>query len=327
MSRPGDRLRVFAARACSAHTMARLIDPVIADLQAEHSEALRHGRIWRSRWVCLAGYIAFAKVFMMCEWSAVDDARPLIRAAACSLGAVALLTAVLVGLAYRIWLTGAPNQLDAWRVAMFLLPQALAISIPAGLMIGVAIGLAGQKVSVRLASALATVALVCSIGSVANIGWLLPNANQAFRIAMARRIGLAPPVKGDAELTFGELDRLIQRRGGFPVGSYEWDGVNRLRIGYHARWAIAFATFVLTLFAMSLVQCSRRRWTMGIGVVAGLFGYYVLLYVCRFFALNHELAPPAAAWLPNLILALMAMALMALSARRRRDREGLRAEG
>jgi hypothetical protein len=44
MTRSGDRLRTIAARVCSAATMERLIDPLIADLQTEYAEALRHGR-------------------------------------------------------------------------------------------------------------------------------------------------------------------------------------------------------------------------------------------------------------------------------------------
>jgi lipopolysaccharide export LptBFGC system permease protein LptF len=293
--------------------MARLIDPVIADLQAEHAQALRDGRMWRSRWVRLAGYIAFAKVFVMCEWSPVDDRRPLIRAVGFSLCAIAIVTTAFVGLPYRQLSRVAETQLDAWRVVMFLVPQALALSIPIGLIVGMAIGLARQKVSVRLATAVATIGLVCSIGSVANIGWLTPNANQAFRTTLFRRISEAPLAKGETELTFAELDRLIERRRAFPVGSYEWDSANRLRTGYHTRWALACAALVLTLFAMSLVACTHRRWKIAAGVVVALAGYYALLYVGRLFALNHELAPPIAAWLPNVVLILTAAALQRLN--------------
>jgi hypothetical protein len=37
--RPGERLRAWASRVCSARAMTRLIDPVIADLQSEYAEA------------------------------------------------------------------------------------------------------------------------------------------------------------------------------------------------------------------------------------------------------------------------------------------------
>jgi hypothetical protein len=114
MSRPGDRLRAFAARVCSADTMARLIDPVIADIQAEHAHALQRGRVWRSRWIRLAGDIAFAKVFVMCEWSAACDTGPLIRAVGCSLGAVALVTAAMVAVPYYNHGAYAGFELDRW---------------------------------------------------------------------------------------------------------------------------------------------------------------------------------------------------------------------
>ena len=56
MIRPGDRLRSMASRVCGAAAMERLIDPVIADLQCEHGEAIRRGQVWRSRWIRMAGW-------------------------------------------------------------------------------------------------------------------------------------------------------------------------------------------------------------------------------------------------------------------------------
>ena len=40
MRPPGTRLRALAARLCAAITMERLVDPAIADLQAEYEEAI-----------------------------------------------------------------------------------------------------------------------------------------------------------------------------------------------------------------------------------------------------------------------------------------------
>ena len=42
--------------------MERLIDPVIADLQCEHGDAIRRGQIWRGRRALVNGYMAFWKV-------------------------------------------------------------------------------------------------------------------------------------------------------------------------------------------------------------------------------------------------------------------------
>jgi putative ABC transport system permease protein len=59
MTPPGTRLRALAARLCAAITMERLVDPAIADLQAEYEEASRTGPGWRRRWIWLRGHIAF----------------------------------------------------------------------------------------------------------------------------------------------------------------------------------------------------------------------------------------------------------------------------
>jgi putative ABC transport system permease protein len=59
MTPPGTRLRALAARLCAARTMERLVDPAIADLQAEYEEASRTGPGWRRRWIWMRGHIAF----------------------------------------------------------------------------------------------------------------------------------------------------------------------------------------------------------------------------------------------------------------------------
>jgi predicted permease len=59
MRPPGTRLRAVAARLFAANTMEYLIDPAIADLQAEYEDASRNGRTWRKRWICLRGHLAF----------------------------------------------------------------------------------------------------------------------------------------------------------------------------------------------------------------------------------------------------------------------------
>jgi len=59
MRPPGTRLRAVAARLFAANTMNYLIDPAIADMQAEYEDASRRGLTWRKRWICLRGHLAF----------------------------------------------------------------------------------------------------------------------------------------------------------------------------------------------------------------------------------------------------------------------------
>lgn len=59
MRRPGTWLRSMATRLFAANTMERLVDPAIADMQAEYEEAARNGLTWRKRWIWLRGHLAF----------------------------------------------------------------------------------------------------------------------------------------------------------------------------------------------------------------------------------------------------------------------------
>ena len=59
MKPPGTRLRALAARLLAARTMDYLVDPAIADMQAEYEDAARRGLIWRKRWICIRGHLAF----------------------------------------------------------------------------------------------------------------------------------------------------------------------------------------------------------------------------------------------------------------------------
>ena len=59
MKPPGTLLRALAARLLPARTMDYLVDPAIADMQAEYEDASRRGLTWRKRWICIRDHIAF----------------------------------------------------------------------------------------------------------------------------------------------------------------------------------------------------------------------------------------------------------------------------
>ena len=65
MTPPGTRLRALATRLCTPITMERLVDPAIADLQAEYEEASRTGPAWRRRWIWLRGHLAFVAMIVV----------------------------------------------------------------------------------------------------------------------------------------------------------------------------------------------------------------------------------------------------------------------
>jgi len=164
VSRPGTRLRTLAARVCSEKTMERLIDPVIGDLQVEYAAAFRSGSVWRRQRTLLLGYVAFAKVILLCgvlgtreawrNWSA-DDQRALNRMLLCVVAATVCATSI-AGLPDLLHL---PDMLSInaharlERLILYLVPSALALGLPAGLAIGAALGAAKRVQSRRVITA------------------------------------------------------------------------------------------------------------------------------------------------------------------------------
>jgi len=94
MKQPGARLRAIAARLYCADTMDRLVDPTLADLQAEYENAGSSNRKWESRRILLLGQVALIRVMAahggmqamgFLRYSTREDRRALIRALSASI--------------------------------------------------------------------------------------------------------------------------------------------------------------------------------------------------------------------------------------------------
>lgn len=89
-------------------------------------------------------------------------------------------------------------------------------------------------------------------------------------------------------------------RGSSNVVQYE--------VEYHKRIASSFASFILTLIGVSL-SSRKRKGGMGMYLGIGLalsFGYIMLQTVSATFAINANTPPMLAAWMPNIIFAVVA---------------------
>jgi hypothetical protein len=328
MTPPGCRLRAFAARFCSPRTLDRLIDPVIADLQAEHRDARAAGRIWTSRWVIVAGYFSLLKAVSAygCQrflqpphdWPA-DDRRALDRTIAFSAAALMALSILLIGpVLYQ-----SPSQI---YLVAFLIPQSLPLAVPVAFAVGMVCGLAGHVVSARLTRAVLGMALAGSCVSLAATAWLIPAAGQAYRVAIAHQIDetagpQATPTKGAIELTLGELREQMDR----SARDGRAKRARGLALAYHLRWSLPCATFALALFAVCAMP--RRpvgRSVLGVAAVATCLTYYALLFAGEALGRQGALPAFAAAWLPNVVFAAGSAALLTMTA----DRSGpIRYEG
>ena len=207
MSGPGLRLRALAERFCAPPTMERLIDPMAADLQHEYNAAIRRGLIWRSRWIVIAGYAACARVAVLAmidrglRAPIVSDDRAVVRTLVFSLTAVILLTALFMwplALAHR----GVP------RITTFLLslvPQALAVSLPLGLVFGVLLGLRNRQATPQVKRTIALLGIGCTAAAFVLVALFVPAANQQFR-ELAAPSGMPKPIaRGYNELSLDEL--------------------------------------------------------------------------------------------------------------------------
>lgn len=110
--------------------------------------------------------------------------------------------------------------------------------------------------------------------------------------------------KGQQEtFTNPELSDYISKqidRGSSNVVQYQ--------VEYHKRIAASFASFILTIIGLSL-SAKKRKGGMGMYLGIGLalsFGYIMLQTVSSTFAINANLPPIIAAWIPNIIFAIVA---------------------
>jgi lipopolysaccharide export LptBFGC system permease protein LptF len=317
MSRPGDRLRAFAAHVCDERTMTLVIDPLIADMQQEHAGAARHGQAWRSRQIRLGALLAFLRVMVVMDWTR-NETGLLMRTAGYSIGAVAIVTMFVVTPTVF-------NDLQPLRLTMYAVLNFLAIAIPVGLAVGIVSGLAGATLSARVRAGVMVLALAGASISFASAGWGAPLALRGARQAVAFVPNQVRDFDGTdllspAELTLGQLRSRIDAAARFGLSP----DVGYLRFMlqiYYARWAVPAAPLTLTLALLAMASFPRAgRLTLGITAFSLILSYEVVGFAALY--LNHQTTIPVsfAVWLPNLVLTLASVAMMLLSARRRPDR-------
>ncbi|SMO84890.1 lipopolysaccharide export system permease protein [Saccharicrinis carchari] len=107
-------------------------------------------------------------------------------------------------------------------------------------------------------------------------------------------------------MTNTELSEYIEAQTKKGVGS-----IKPYIIEYYKRWANPFSAFILTLIGVSLAS---RKVRGGIGLHIGIglglsFGYILFMTISTTFAINGNMNPIFAVWLPNLVFALIGVYL------------------
>jgi hypothetical protein len=291
--------------------MARVVDPLIADLQREHADAVRSGRVWKSRWIQIAAWIAFVKVMALCaaaslttleEWTP-DDRKSLARAALITAVTTVVITVLLVSRSAE----DIPKVLvhPSRARLLFLAPYPFVAGLVLGATLGIALGLGGHALSRRLAAAAVGAALICSAIVFIDVGWVAPAAHIAYR----SRVGYSDLTTLDVgEASLGVLRRQIEQvrreSENAPLGF-----LAALSFDYHRRVALSFSPLVFTVLALAMAGCLRRRWVLGIAACAAFFAYgWLVINVVPWYLQPWNLRAPAyaAAWLPNAMIAMLA---------------------
>lgn len=286
MNLPGRGTRRVAARLLTATTMSRIVDPVIADWQSEYTAAVHQRRIWRRRWIRWSGFALLFKALAIYGCSTLaepgrawpEEERQVLRRVVVTTGlATVAATVFFVWRPYYVHLASGGNVV----LLLYLLPQALPVAAPLGLMVGILYGWRTRQPSKRLRNVVAILAGTTCLLSLVTLDRLVPDANQAFRTEVFKTLlaqspnrttGEAPSLaRGVAELTLsGIRAQLVEMRS---QGLSE--RARTLAAAYHQRIALAFVPLPLAILALAVVR--RRQFgalrlaAMGVGSVALFF--------------------------------------------------------
>ena len=120
-----------------------------------------------------------------------------------------------------------------------------------------------------------------------------------------------PPPKGAPEMTFSELRKDIKESADRGDPAY----VDRFMV--QEKFALPITCPILALIGLGLGTSNRKdgklaSFVLGFGVI---LVYYILLYGARAFATGGRLAPEWAPWIPNIVMAVIGVLLVAWRSR------------
>jgi lipopolysaccharide export LptBFGC system permease protein LptF len=193
------------------------------------------------------------------------------------------------------------------ELTLLLLPQAIPLSIPIALSLGIACSVHGGRPRprrIRGVLVLATGATLLALAAML----ILPAAGQAYRVALAEELGVRGITtyslpRGMTELSLPELASRSQEyeAGGFPQNA------RKFRRAYHMRFALPAATFVLSLLAFAICGVLRGRARRVVAIVIALGLYWATLALAE---RNTDLPPFVSAWAPNIVFAAISLAFL-----------------
>lgn len=296
-------IRRLLARICSDDTMARVVDPTLADVR------------WESGRPAWAGYVALARALIVHSvlstptvlsrtWS--DDQRAIPKAAGLAITCAFIAALPLVALPMNaLASTFRALPIPIVPLTVMLIPQAIALTLPAALLLAIPLAFRRQNPSRRLARRTVALSLCFVAASFVLMMWIIPEANQAFRVMVSRQVDIQ---RGPGEMSLATLREQIEARKLTPGGRV---GARPLEFFYHVRLVLIWIPLPLGVLALAISRSARGRrrpWTMGFAALAGyVLIFYPLLAGAGSMMPESSLPPALFAWTPIVVLALVAL--------------------
>ena len=314
VSRPVSSSRVVSvlASVLAPETVERVVLPTLADVDVEAVDAKIRGARRRC-YVLLRGYGALVQALALVAVMTLGG-RPMSRneGPLGSVGATLLSVGVL---AVTFFLIEASHMYDLSSWAL-LVPQALGIAIPVGVLFGVALGCASdvERALIWSRKRLLSLTALAMTASLILTLWLIPVANQAFRTSAASRATgrLVVPEKGPNEMTLVEIRKALSRR---EPNSRESQSLSR---SSQIRFALPAACFVFTVAGLAIVSIAPRRVFLRVALsLCVAIGYGAVFMGGQKWAQSTTVSQTAAVWWPNILLLILAVATLGIVHTRR----------
>ncbi|HEY7192376.1 MAG TPA: hypothetical protein VH439_01445 [Gemmatimonadales bacterium] len=312
MTRPGDRVRSIASRLFGPETMERVIEPILADLQCEYGEARAHGLVWRARLSLVRSYVAFGRALLWlgacttCHSLLESPHSEAARTCLVSIIASTIVTIALVipPLVNEDWWHG--DAVFGALLSVTLVPQALPLSMPAGLCVAVLWARRGKRLTWPGLGTVLAIAMAFTLVVWVLLEWMMPHANQAFRAMVAARLGVSGrALVLEPGLNELGLSRLAQRSD--PAAIHH----------FHVLWALCFAPASLSLVAFGLAGYIRRA-VSALALAMGLSASYLAsIWIVDAMSSGSQLPSFFYAWVPNIVFVLVACGLLGRGLRAR----------
>ncbi len=310
---PGSRLLATSSRWFDSQTVGRTLEPLVADWQREWQSAPTS----RRPIIRLRGLAAFAVTLIVLSPRVVITRIP-----------VALTTRIVVRIATFVSIAGlvlsipfffdaGPLEQRALLLLFATIPSGIVLAFPFAMFTAVDIIRRTQDLAPHVARAAALkLAVTSTLFMVILQGWVLPAANQQYRV-LTTPAGVSAPLPRLRELTTSEL--LSDSAFGSPAVRYSRAGAIRSELTNRAVLALMPPVFVWLRWMAHGARNRRRFWPLSTAIVTiiAVVGFFSSYWSGFLIQTAWGLTPGSGLWLPIVIATLIGV-IQQWSASRRR---------